>query len=128
MTNTPLKRANRRVLTREGTTVDLYNYTESSANRAEVWSQTGSSPHTISARVDLRNTPRPSRDVRETGDVEVDARIHIADDASGVSNIRDGGGQGASTIDVDRDGTEDYRVLKNFDPDNGLLRLDCELI
>lgn len=128
MSRSTRRRAARRSVDRHGQSVNLTNYEEDDSERVQTWSADSDSPHSITARVDLRNQPRQTGSIRESGDAEVDARIYIADDADGVGSIRDGGGKGASTIDVDQDGTEDYRVLVAFDEDNGLKRLDCERI
>lgn len=120
--------AHRRSLDTHGQTVDLTNYESDTSERVETWTATTSSPHSITARVDLRETPRVVDTVRESGDADIDARIYVADDASGVSSIRDGGGKGASTVDVDQDGSVDFRVIVSHDEDNGLLRLDAERI
>jgi hypothetical protein len=116
-----------------GETVDLYNYTENTTERVPTWEATGSSPHSIAARVDIRTTSaRRAADAGEAGDAAIDVRVYLKDDASGVSSIRDGGGHGASVIDPDQDGVgddgADYRVLVNHDEGNGLKRLDCERI
>lgn len=109
-------------------TVALTNYETNSTERVETWEATSGSPHNVSARVDLRSTPRVIETVRESGDAEVDGRVYLPDDASGVSSIRDGGGKGASTVDEDEDGTDDWRVIVLHDEQNGLVRLDCERI
>lgn len=129
MSKTVRKRANRRGVDRHGKSVDLTNYTKSEDDYTQDWSETTDSPHTINARVQQRRgVPRPSRDVRETGDIEADFSLFIRDDADGIDNIRDGGGQGASTFDTDQDGTDDLRVLLKYDEDNGIVRLDAERI
>jgi len=128
MSKPPYVAASRRNSRQLDQTVDLTNKTEDSSDRTAVWNADADSPHSIPARVDLRNTPRRSGTVRESGDAEIDARIHVPDDASGVSSIRDGGGKGASTIDEDRDGTDDWRVLVKHDEGSGLVRLDVQRI
>lgn len=129
MPNTSVSSTARRALDDAGQTVDLTNYTaDDTTERVQTWNETSSSPHSITARVDVRTQPRTSRGVREEGDVDVDASVYIADDASGVSSIRDGGGQGASVIDVEQDGTDDFRVLVKNDQDNGVVELQCERI
>lgn len=107
-------------------TVDLTNYETDDTDRTQTWTATSDSPHSIAARIDLRNTPRVVDTVRESGDAEIDARLYVPDDADGVSSIRDGGGKGASTVDADRDGTNDWRVVVSHDEGGGLVRLDVE--
>lgn len=129
MPNTSVSNTARRALDHAGQTINLTNYTaDNTTERVQTWNETTNSPHSITARVNVRTQPRVSRDMREEGDVDIDATVFIPDDASGVSGIRDGGGQGASVIDVDQDGTDDYRVLVNNDQDNGVIRLACERI
>lgn len=124
----PYAAATRRNSAQLTSTVDLTNYSSDTSERIETWTATADSPHSITARVDVRNTPRRADTVRESGDAEVDARIYVPDDASGVDSIRDGGGKGASTIDADQDGTDDWRVVLKHDEGGGLIRLDAERI
>lgn len=130
MSRAPTSNSHKQAVDRHGQAVDLYNYESDGSERVETWAQTGSSPHTIQARITPRNEPRTARDEREEGDVEIDFRVHVKADASGVASIRDGGGQGASVIDPDQDGVgsdgTDYRVLAKTDLGNGVVRLDCE--
>jgi len=124
----PSAAASRRNSAQLTDTVDLTNQTEDTSERQPIWTASSSSPHSIPARVDLRNTPRRMDTARESGDADVDARIYVPDDASGVGSIRDGGGKGASTVDTDQDGTDEFRVLVSFDEQGGLVRLDAERI
>lgn len=122
--------SHQRSLDTHGQTVRLYNYESDDSERVQTWNETDASPHTIQARITPRDSPRTARDVRETGDVDIDASILIKDDADGADSIRDGGGEGASVIDPDEDGVNsdgtDWRVLVKHDQDNGHVRLDVE--
>lgn len=118
------KRSHRRALDRHGRDVTLRNYNSSSEDDyGEVWSETADSPHTVTARVDRSRAPTPDRDARQEGEVSADVEVYIKDDTTAASNLRDGGGKGATEIDVDG---ETYVVLRSNDQDNGLLELTCE--
>jgi len=123
MTNPATKRAARRAIDRAGRDVTLRNYDLSESGGRQERSVTSSSPHTITARVERSGGASTDRDIRETGEPTADVTIYVADDDSGVGSIRDGGGRGASEIDVDN---ETYLVVQNDDQDNGLLALECE--
>lgn len=125
MVSTTHKRAARRALDRVGRDVTLRNYERSESGGRESWSATASSPHTITARVDRTQSPTTDRSLRETGEPEADVSVYIRDDASGASNIRDGGGEGASEIDVDG---VTYAVIQRDVQDNGLYALECERV
>lgn len=120
------KRARRRALDRHGQAVDLTNYEDTGEdNFGENWDPTADSPKTVTARVDRQTRPRPDRDFREVADIDTAAAIYVKDSVTG---IRDGGGEGATEVDVDQDGDPEYRVLEADDQDNGLVRLNCERV
>lgn len=129
VTKPPYTKATNRNSAQLDGTVDLTNYEEDDSERVQGWTATAPSPHEgVPARVDLRSQPRKSGTVRESGDAEIDARIHVPDDGPGVSSIRDGGGKGASTIDETGNGEVDWRVVVKHDEQNGLVRLDVERV
>lgn len=130
MVNDRLKRTARRALDRAGVDVRLQNYSLSESGGRQKRSATSSSPHTITGRVERTASASPDRGLRETGEPEADAVVYIRDDASGASSIRDGGGRGASEIDLDTSGSfsADYSIIRSDDQDNGLLALECERV
>lgn len=116
-----VRSAARRALKRAGRSVTIRNYTQNGTERPD-WNQTSGSPYTVKARVDYRSTPRQvSDEFGASPDIDVDVWIDETA-AGGVSEIRDGGGQGASEIDVDE--ITLVVILKDVQ-DNGLMRLSC---
>lgn len=123
MTHPSTKRAARRGIDRAGRDVTLRNYDLSESGGRQTRSETSSSPHTITARVERGTQPTTDRSLRETGEPQADATFYIRDDASGASSLRDGGGRGASELDIDG---ETYVLVRQDDQDNGILVLECE--
>lgn len=123
MTNSRTKRVARRAIDRVGRDVTLRNFTTSTSGGRESVSETNNSPHTITARIERATSASPDRGIRETGEPQADATVYIADDASGTSSLRDGGGEAASEIGADG---ETYIVIQSDGQDNGVLALECE--
>jgi len=75
----------------------------------------------VRARVVVGSDANESRD--EYGsDVDADAEVFVPDSVSGIT---EGAGNGATRVDVDRDGDPEYRVLALDDQRNGVYRLLC---
>lgn len=123
MSRTGRKRAARRAIDRHGRDVTLRNYESSSeTDYGEEWSETSGSPHTIKALVERRRELRTNRTAEQSGQIESEVAIYVKDDTTAATNLRDGGGRGATQIDVDG---ETYLVIRSDDQDNGLLLLHC---
>lgn len=117
------KRAARQSVDRHGRDITLRNFESSESGGRETWTETTDSPHTVTARLDRSTRPRPDRDAAATGEPMADVTPYIRDDASGISNLRGGGGEGASEIEADG---ITYIVVQADNQDNGLYALECE--
>lgn len=110
-----------RELERHGRPIDLILKSLDEENEyGETYSDTTES---VIARVMQSNAPTPRRSHQEADDYDADSTVFIKNTVSGIT---DGGGQGATGVDVDLDGSAEYRVLNSFDQDNGLIQLTCE--
>jgi len=110
-----------RALERIGRNVTIRNYVQV-GNERPSWDLTSGSPYTVKARVDYSTSPLQVSDAQTTN-VDIDVDVFILETAAGgVSEIRDGGGQGATEVDVD--GVTMVAMLKDVQ-DNGLIRLAC---
>lgn len=111
-----------RAIDRLGRDVTLQNYSKTGEDDyGEDWS--ADSPQTIKARVaKASGFPLVETDRRmiEQGEVNTPTEVYIKDSVTG---IRDGGGEGASEIEVDG---ETLVVLQIDDNDRGVIRLICE--
>lgn len=113
------KRARRRALDRHGQSVDLKTFSKTGED--DHGPEYDDSTTAVTARVDRSARANPNRDAFGA-DVEADAEVFVKDTVTG---IRDGGGDGASEIDIDQDGDFELAVLVADDQDNGLIRLFC---
>lgn len=118
-----MKGAQKKLLKHQGASVTLRNYTRSTSDGRETWSETAGSPHTVSALVDPTQQPRPERDAYDAGDVDVMRSFHIESGTTAESNARDSGGEGATEVDY---GNQTWRVLQIEDRGTGLTELICE--
>lgn len=116
-----MKRVTRRELERHGQQVNVVLKTQTDVGEyGETFDET---VETVAARVTSSTEMTPSRSHREAGDISTDIDVFVADTISGVT---DGGGEGATEVDLDRSGDPRYVVLLLHNQDNGLLRLGCE--
>jgi len=118
-----MKGAQKRLLAHEGRDVTLRNYAKTESDGRQIWSETTNSPHTVTALVDPATRPRPDRDVYDAGDINLTRSFHIEGGTAAVSNLRDGGGEGATEIDYDG---RTWIVLHREDRATGLVELICE--
>lgn len=118
-----MKGAQRRVLEARGVEVTVRNYTRSTSDGRESWSETAGSPHTLTALVDPTRAPRPERDAYDAGEVAVQRSFHIETGTTAESNTRDGGGEGATEVDYDG---QTWVVLQLEARNTGLTELICE--
>jgi hypothetical protein len=118
-----MKGAQQRLLAHEGQPVQLRNYEKTESGGRQIWSETADSPHTVTALIDPATTPTPDRDVYDAGDINLTRSFHIKSGTAAVSNLRDGGGEGATELDY---GGRTWLVLHREDPQTGLVELVCE--
>lgn len=130
-----IARATRRQIRREGQTIDLILY---SAGTATDYGETRNTTTTVTTTA-VVGPPSGQRDPDQRGiaDEDIDLEI-VVDDTDfrpfGINSygnglfgtaITGGGGRLASEIDVDQDGTAEYRVMVATDQQNGSLLLEC---
>jgi hypothetical protein len=116
-----MKGAQKRLLAHEGQPVRLRNYEKQESDGRQIWTETNPSPHDVTALVDPATTPRADRGIYDASDIELSRSFHIKSDASpAVSNVRDGGGEGASEIEYDN---QTWIVLYREDRATGLIEL-----
>lgn len=118
-----MKGAQRRFLKQQGTSITLRNYTRSTSDGRETWSETSNSPHNLTALVDPTKQPSPDRDAYDAGEVAVERSFHIEADTTVAGNLRDSGGEGATEIDYDG---QTWIVLQRENRQQGLVELVCE--
>lgn len=120
MTDATIARATRRQVEREGTTINIITKTEGTESEHGETVDT----ETTTDVAAIVSPPSGQRDPDAYGvaDVDLTAEITVADTVSGIT---DGAGKLATEIDVDQDGTAEYRVAVKTDQQNGLLRLEC---
>lgn len=116
MTNATLKRVARRALERAGRDVTLRNYSKTGED--DYGENYSSSTQTVTARVVRSSVANPQRDAFGA-DTDADAEIYVSDQINGIT---DGGGDGASEVDVDG---QTYVVVQLDDQDNGQYCLLC---
>lgn len=109
-----------RALARTGQTVDVINYQQTGEDDYGEHYSKVTPVASVPARVEAGN----SKFLRDAlgADADLDAVIYVEDS---VSIARDGGGEHATQIDVDGDGTGEYVVVFAHTPGNGMHRLDC---
>lgn len=91
-------RTTRKLVDRHGTSATLTNYESTGEDDyGEMWAETADSPKTIPVVPGTRQQPGPDRDSYDAGSVTVD-QVWLVEDT--VDGIRDGGGEGASRLDV----------------------------
>lgn len=123
MSIAPTNRTHRQSIDRHGSSVTLTNYTEGTRDDyGRDWTETTNSPYTITARVWVRQTPTVASDEYDQGKEDVDVNFAIKDDASGVGEIRDGGGKGASELEFEN---EIFYVLNIDRQKQGIIILEC---
>lgn len=118
-----MKGAQRRLLAKRGQSITLRNYTRSTSDGRELWSQTTDSPHSLSALVDPTQQPSPDRDAYDAGEVDVVRSFHIESGTTAADNARDGGGEGATEIDYN---SQTWAVLQLDDRGTGLTECVCK--
>lgn len=124
MSKTIRKRAARRSIDRHGKEVTLVNKSDGgNEDYPGGYSDTTNSPHTIVARAYSSSQGQPERTEQVSGEGDF-KRIFIAkDNASGVDNINDGAGPGASEI---TEAGNTWIVTFVDSQDNGVIRIECE--
>ena len=115
--------AQKRLLAHEGQNVTLRNYEKTESDGRQIWTETSVSPHSVTALVDPATTPSPDRDVYDAGDIDLTRSFHIENGTAAVSNLRDGGGEGATELDYDG---RTWIVLHREARQTGLVELVCE--
>lgn len=119
--NAAVRRAYRRELDRHGQDVDLVTYTKTGEDEyGEDYDET---TKTVTARVTSRRQLTVDRSHQEAGTVNTDFDVYVKDSVTGIT---DGGGRGATEVDVDQDGEPEFVVLVLDDQGNGLYRLGSE--
>lgn len=123
MTIAPTHHNHQRRIDNHGSSITLTNYAEGTENNyGYEWDETTNSPYTILARSWERQAPTIVSDERDQGKEDVDRNFAIKANADGASEIRDGGGKGASRIEYNN---ETFYVLNKDTQENGLIILEC---
>jgi hypothetical protein len=115
-----MKGALHRLLALVGEQVRLRNYEKRESDGRQIWTETTASPHDVTALVDPATTPRADRGIYDASDIELSRSFHIKSESSAASNLRDGGGDGASEIEYDN---QVWIVLYREDRATGLIEL-----
>lgn len=125
MTIAPTHQNHQRRIDNHGSSITLTNYTEGTENEyGYEWNETTNSPHTILAYTWLaQRSSENVSDERDQGQDKTNRMFALKEGSSGVSEIRDGGGKGASRIEFDGD---TFYVLNKDNQKSGLIVLECE--